>query len=392
MKELKYDIREFKGGYRVYVGNGKYRKAKTRAALEKIVSELKMAIAIRGKELAQLPATVLAEIVKQHNRCEEVGTSLEEATNHWLPIFKAKTKSLPLRDAVDEYLADAKSRLKPPTLRDKRQRLNAWVDAKVNADLKVIEACKKKAIQDYLNTERENTSDRNHKNIWAVISAFCTWCVRQDFLVENPCANIEKYTRGSNDEISVFLPKQVSSLLKIAMENYDREVLGYLVLSLFAGLRPHEFITQDKVGVWHHLEWKAIGRNVGTEVVKGRKLGKTNRARRIPVGTALSAWLHYICDRESGKLSGPVVSDYAFYQRFRRWKRAHVPETLVIEKDVLRHSFGTYRVIELKSISEVALEMGNSEGTIRSHYLNGERSVKEAKKFWNLTPVEVMKK
>lgn len=387
MKELQYNIRDFGNGYRVYVGNGRYRKAATKLAAENIVAEHQLAQKIRGQEMAKISAPLLAELLKQYERCTEAGTTLEEAVDHWVPLFKARTKSLPLVDAVNEYLEEAKGRLKPPTLRDKKQRLTTWVNAQPAKDTTVVDACDVEILRGFLDDERERTSDRNHRNIWLVISAFCSWCLRRNYITENPCCRVETYTRGSHDEIAVFLPKQASALLKIAVENYDREVLSYLVLSLFGGLRPHEFITQDKSGVWHQLDWQAIGK----DIVKGTRLGKTRRARRVPVGPTLLKWIQFIRKKEGGKLTGPVVLNYSFYQRFRRWKRAFVPDSIVIEKDVLRHSYGTYRVVKLGEVGKVAVEMGNSEATVRSHYLNGERSTREANQFWALTPESLKK-
>lgn len=388
MRRLNYKIQEFESGYRVYVGNGRYRKSATKLGAEKIVTELKLARATRGRELAEVPAPLLSEFIKQNDRCLEAGTTLEEAVDHWLPLFKARSKSLPLSDAVDEYLAEAKGRLKPPTLRDKKQRLKSWVNAQAEEATTVVDACDPEMLRGFLDDERERTSDRNHRNIWLVISAFCSWSVKRHYLVENPCSRIDTYTRGSHDEIAVFLPNQASDLLKLAIKNYDREVLSYLALSLFGGLRPHEFITQDKSGVWHHLDWQAVGK----DVVKGARLGKTRKARRIPVGPTLSKWIEFIQEKEGGQLSGSIVSNYSFYQRFRRWKRAYVPASILIEKDVLRHSYGTYRVVELGEVGKVAVEMGNSETTVRTHYLNGERSTVEANQFWALTPDAVRAK
>ena len=388
VRRLNYKIQAFENGYRIYIGSGRYRKASTKVAAEKIVSELKLARATRGRELAEVPVPLLTEFMKQNERCLEAGTTLEEAIDHWLPLFQARSKSLPLADAVDEYLAEAKGRLKPPTLRDKKQRLKAWVTAQVEKETSVVDASDVEMLRGFLDDERERTSDRNHKNIWLVISAFCSWCVRRHYLAENPCRRIETYTRGSGDEIAVFLPEQTSGLLKLAVANYDREVLSYLVLSLFGGLRPHEFITQDKRGEWYQLDWQAVGK----DIIKSTRLGKTRKARRVPVGATLAEWIQFIRKKEGGNLSGPVVSNYSFYQKFRRWKRAHLPESIVIEKDVLRHSFGTYRVLELGEVGKVAVEMGNSEATVRNHYLNGERSSEEADKFWALTPEKVMHK
>jgi site-specific recombinase XerC len=386
VRRLNYKIQEFESGYRVYVGNGRYRKSATKLGAEKIVMELKLARATRGRELAEVPAPLLSEFIKQNDRCLDAGTTLEEAVDHWLPLFQARSKSLPLSDAVDEYLAEAKGRLKPPTLRDKKQRLKSWVNAQAEETTTVVDACDVEMLRGFLDDEKERTSDRNHRNIWLVISAFCSWCVRRHYLAENPCSRIETYTRGSHDEIAVFSPQQVSKLLKLAVQNYDREVLSYLVLSLFGGLRPHEFITQDKGGVWHQLDWQAVGK----DIVKGARLGKTRKARRVPVGPTLQEWIQFIDDREEGRLSGPVVSNYSFYQRFRRWKRAYVPASIVIEKDVLRHTYGTYRVVSLGEVGKVAVEMGNSEATVRNHYLNGERSTVEADEFWSLAPEVVV--
>jgi hypothetical protein len=39
-------------------------------------------------------------------------------------------------------------------------------------------------------------------------------------------------------------------------------------------------------------------------------------------------------------------------------------------KNGLRHSYGSYRCAVVKSAAQVALEMGNSEGTVRSNYLD----------------------
>jgi len=388
VRALTYKIQEVENGYRVYVGKGRYRKAATKLAAENIVTELKLTRNIRGREMAEIPAPLLAEVMKQFERCKDAGTTLEEAVDHWLPRHHARSKSFPLEDAVDDYLDEAKGRLKPPTLRDKNQRLKSWCAAQAGEGISVVDACDVEMLRGFLDDERGRTSDRNHRNTWLVISAFCSWCVRRSYIAENPCSKIETYTRGSHDEIEVFFPQQASDLLKIAVENYDREVLSYLVLSLFGGLRPHEFITQDKSRTWHHLDWQSVG----TDIVKGTKLGKTRKARRIPVGPTLLKWLEFIRKKEGGDVYGSVISNYAFYQRFRRWKRAYVPETIVIEKDVLRHSYGTYRVVTLGEVGKVAVEMGNSEATVRSHYLNGERSTVEADKFWSLTPEAVMAK
>ena len=90
MKRLNYKIQEFGNGYRVYIGDGRYRKAANKMAAELIVAQLKMARSTRGRELAGVPAPLLAELMKQNDRCLEAGTTLEAAVDHWLPLFAAR--------------------------------------------------------------------------------------------------------------------------------------------------------------------------------------------------------------------------------------------------------------------------------------------------------------
>ena len=386
MKALKYEIQEFGGGYRVYVGNGKFRKAKTKLGIEKIVAELKATRGAHGKDLSKIPSGTVANWRRLNNLAEQAGTTLQAAVDHWLLVFAARKAAVPFATAVADYLVDAKNRLKPPTLREKTQRLNAWVADQAAAHPTLADACDVDVLRKYLNAERKRTTDQNHKNIWAVVSAFCSWCVSRRTLAENPCDSIDTYLRGKHKTIAVFSPDEVAVLLKVAVEKYNREILSYLVLSLFGGLRPYEFVTEDKDGVWHHLEWKAIGK----DIVKGATLCKTQLARRVPVGKTLQQWIEFIRKKEGGSIQGRVVGGFAFYQRLRKWKRAYLPENIVVEHDVLRHCYGTYRAVLLGEVGKVAMEMGNSEATVKNYYLDGKKSPAEADEFWSLTPKIVM--
>jgi len=167
-------------------------------------------------------------------------------------------------------------------------------------------------------------------------------------------------------------------------------VLSYLVISLFAGIRPHEFVTElPKQAGWITLNWSAILNRA--KLVKEKRLGKIKKARQVPVNQTLASWIDYIRKRENGLLAGPVVKGYNFYQRFPKWKRAYYPEGMpAIEDDILRHSYGTYRVLQLGEVGGVAVEMGNSESMVRHHYLDGEKTDEDAEQYWKLTPDVVL--
>jgi integrase len=150
-----------------------------------------------------------------------------------------------------------------------------------------VNAAPPELIRDFLEEESERTSYSSARNVWAVISAFCTWARKRDLLADNPCVKVEK-PKPEDRPVTTLSPKEVSSLLKLVVEHYDREVLTYTLLSLFGGLRPHEFVTEQRDGTWVHLAWAAIGK---TYIAMDRRLGKTRKARQIPINDTLKEWL-----------------------------------------------------------------------------------------------------
>jgi site-specific recombinase XerD len=390
MKGLKYDIQEYGKGYRIYVGNGKYRKASTKLKAAAIVSELKMARAKRGREMADLSPSLVVELVKFHHQCLGAGTTIEDAVKFWLPYYKAKSASVPLADAIDQFLVHKK--MEESTKRERKHRLGLWLSAQPDPETTVFDAARVELLRGFIDDEENRTTAASARNVWAVISAFCTWAKHTDLLDSNPCERIAKPEPGER-AVDIMEPDEVAALLRLTVEHYDREIISYVVLSLFAGLRPHEFTSLQKDETWLCLDWKAFGKKLS----KDKRLGKIKQARTIPINPTLLAWVDYIREREGGILSGSVIDGYVFYQRFRRWKRRHYPDDPLIpgalppiENDILRHCYGTYRVAQLGEIGPVAMEMGNSESMIRQHYNNGEKDEFDAEKYWALTPAVVL--
>lgn len=390
MKALSYKIIPYGKGYRIYVGDNKYRKASTRIKAEAIVRELKQARLAKGRNLADADPALMHELITLHDRCKDAGTSLADAVNHWIPHYRAKAASVPLVDAIDKFLVDCSARKKAPaTIRERIHRLGIWNQAQSDAETSVFEAAQISELRGFIQDETERTSAASARNIWAVISAFSTWAVHHDLMESNPCPRVAKPEPGERTVVTMS-PDEAVELLRLGVEHYDQEILSYIVISMFAGLRPHEFVSEQRTGGWVHLDWQAISQ---THITKEKRLGKIKRARQIPMLPVLREWIDFIHEKEGEVLAGPIISGYSYYQKFRRWKRSHYPVSLPpIENDLLRHSFGTYRVIEVGEVGKVALELGNSESTVRQHYLNGEHTAAEAKRYWALTPEAVLQR
>ena len=52
---------------------------------------------------------------------------------------------------------------------------------------------------------------------------------------------------------------------------------------------------------------------------------------------------------------------------------------------MLRHSYGSYRLAQIKNAAQVAEEMGNSPAVIRTHYQNLVRPESVAE-YWSIVP------
>ena len=83
-------------------------------------------------------------------------------------------------------------------------------------------------------------------------------------------------------------------------------------------------------------------------------LAKTGTPRLVPINDTLQCWLDWIMEKET--LVGPIVGS-KFRKRWSEWKKEYAPLLPWEKQDVLRHSYGTYRVSQAQEIGKVALEM-----------------------------------
>jgi hypothetical protein len=86
---------------------------------------------------------------------------------------------------------------------------------------------------------------------------------------------------------------------------------------------------------------------------------KTASRRLVPITDNLAAWL------EPLQRSGRVIKSSEYIKEATALARAVGIEW---PRNVLRHSFITYRIAKVKSADQVALEAGNSASIIFKHY------------------------
>jgi integrase len=328
------------------------RESVAKAYVERLARQLGdyQAQALGLSDRQKLEASECYRLLEGHN------ASLLEAVHHFLQYRENAKRSVPLRELFEEFLAikqqDSASRRYMADLRSKVGRFVIAHHSKLTCD--VTPADVEHWIRSlYIGLVSRESYRRN-------LSTFLEFGRRRGYSRVNPAADI-KIRRRPDGDVTILTPEQVEALLR----NCPPELLAYVAICAFAGLRPSETAA---------LDWADIHLNTMQIEVRARH-SKTRRYRLVPIQPNLAAWL-----TKSEKRAGTV---YYSRRKFREtYKAAGMPEWTM---DVLRHSYGTYRLPILKSADALALEMGNSPDVIFRHY---RRPVSEASAlaYFAITP------
>jgi integrase len=253
----------------------------------------------------------------------------------------ARIESPKVAEAVTRYLAHLGSR-------------NVQETRTIKADLDKFAAAHRGKMSEvavdevaaYL--EGLKVGPRRHNNVRTTLVSFFKWCRTTGLLPDGMTAPERTHTKVlPNAPVTIYTPKQFRALLAVAPKEWR---LGIAIGGL-AGLR-----TEEIAG----LRWEDI--KLGRKLIEVRaEICKTGKRRLVPIVPALVKVIKASEPCEAKMVTPRERIDNAV-KRIRRTGGYWV-------KNGLRHSFGSYRCAAVKSVGQVALEMGNSEAMVRKHYL-----------------------
>lgn len=292
---------------------------------------------------------------------ESKNVRLMDAVRHYLSHLEETTKSVKVHELFDEFLkAKRQDGISPKYETDLRSKLGRFV--RVFRDELACNLTTE-GIESWLrNLAVQSVSRESYRRNIGVMLEFGR---RRGWLRSNPATEI-KITRRIEGEVTILSTDEVSNLLKMAAP----EIVPYIAICAFAGLRPSEA---------ENINWEDIHFESFQIEVKARH-SKTRRYRLVPIQPNLAAWL-----QRYRRASGPI--GYLRTKFREAYKAAGMDKW---KMDVLRHSYGTYRLPILKSAEALALEMGNSPDIIFRHY---RRPMSEGKAltYFAITPESVEK-
>ena len=183
----------------------------------------------------------------------------------------------------------------------------------------------------------------------ATLHSLFAYGVKMGAGVANPVSGIDsrKVVRPAP---SILTPAQLSALLMACGD--DAEMLGYVAVGPFAGLRRAEI---------ERLKWGDVNLARGFVTV-GAESAKAAKRRLVPVCAALREWLAPIAQR-----AGRIAPTINFRRRFHAVRKA-AGLLHAWEGNELRHSYASYRLAETQNAAQTAPKLGNSPTVLQQHY------------------------
>jgi integrase len=316
-----------------------------------------------GIEHAEFPTVLRIMAQEAVEQLHPFGKTIRDATQHYVAYLKATARSCSAEQLVKEMLkAKEADGLSKRHVDDLESRLSYF---SVKFDGKPVAAISSAEIDDWLRELPVAPSTRNHYRS-VTIQAY-NFAIGRGYAVENPAAATAK-VKETDGDIGILSVTQTARLL----EATDRELLPYIAIGLFAGLRSSEIDRLD----WGDINFESD--LIKVEAMKGTKKN-TRRRRFVRIQPNLREWLLPL-----RKLKGNVTPQDHFRELFNT-ARAQAGLLKNWPTNALRHSFGSYHLAHFNDVNALALEMGNSPEMIFNHYRELV-TPKDAERYWGIIP------
>lgn len=359
--------------------NGKrvQRSYKKKAAANKALKAAKKAQARHGSMASELTGAAMAEIVLARDRLRAAGWTLTEAVEFALKHGGRMAETITVPELVKRYI-DTKDDC---SVRYRRQlKVSLGSLAERFATRKAHELVKAD-IEAWLKASGWKAKTRN--NYVGDVRACFAW--GKGYVRINPAAEIPKLGLG-DEEIGTLTVPRCEVLLRGALQR--PEMMGFVVLGMFGGLRPAEI---------QRLDWSAVNFKERTVVVAGSQ-AKTRRRRVVDLTENAVAWLHAAgCEKLKGEICGKWWD--ARWRMFRRslgWDVGSEEKGIVEAKvkpvhgewphNALRHTYASMHYAMHQDEAKLQAQMGHESAAMLHRHYKALVTAVEAKKFWALKP------
>jgi len=224
-------------------------------------------------------------------------------------------------------------------------------------------------LDGYQSNRGEPLSPVSRNNFLAYLNAFFNFAQKKGYAGANPVERIDR-VHVDRHEIAILTPDEIRRLM-VTARDHAPELIPYLAIAVFAGVRPTEL---------QRLTWESVNFDLRYIHIAGG-ISKVRNERYVDMEDVLVKWLEP-CRQTSGPI---VVQDaYSFTRLFNLVReRAGLKDTWT--PDVLRHTYASYHVARYERKDKTALMMGHSVKMLDKHYRRPlHRS--DTTEFWSISP------
>jgi len=334
------------------------------------------------------------ECEKLKARKDNFGLSLSAMTPARIAEASEAYKLLDERHAADPLLAIVRQYLAQTDRRSKSVTLGVLFDeyvaarshrtgkylAEINKARKPLEALQDRQVCDLappdLEKELSSISSGNRNAVMRYLRAMFNHGVKRGYLAANPIAKLD-FAHRARREVETIPYPIVNKMLNHALED-DLELVPFLVLGLFCGIRPD--------GELQKIVWSDV--DLAEKIVSiGSNVSKTKRKRFIDLSDNAGQWLAAYRAR-GGAMQGTVVPFSPNVLRKRRranWAAAAGEKVKWIQQG-MRHTFCSNWLAKHGDINRLVLLSGHADvDTMWQHYHRGLKKA-DAEKFWAIRP------
>jgi integrase len=324
-----------------------------------------------GISLSAITPARIAEASEAYKLLDErhASDSLLAIVRRYLAQHDLRSQSVNLSTLFDEYVAARSHRTKKYL-------------AEINKSRSPLERLTTRLVCDIAPAELERhlskVSAGNRNAMMRYLRAMFNHGIKRGYLLENPILKLD-FAHRVRREVQTIPSPIVAKMLNHAIE-YDLQIVPFLVLGFFAGIRPD--------GELQKLEWTDVLFEEKTIVIRP-EVSKTNRRRFPRLSANAESWLDAYKLR-GGIMKGKIVRFTPNILRTKRranWSAAAGQTAKWIQQG-MRHTFCSNWLALHKDVNELVLQSGHdSVDTMWRNYHKGVTE-KEAKKFWAILPPE----
>lgn len=201
--------------------------------------------------------------------------SLIQAVRFYVAHHRKQMAQRLLTDALAEFLAFKERRnRRPDTVRSFRYKIGRFLQRHPGKNVSDI---LREHVESFV--LRAGIDIVTSQNDWTALHNFFNWASSRGYCADNPAKGIELPTRDKDRSPQILSVDEVKLFFEKAATSRTGSLIPYLVLSMFAGIRPKEV---------SRLRWDDIDLESGLVMVRK---GKTRQRRIVELSANAVAWL-----------------------------------------------------------------------------------------------------